>query len=92
MLSLNFILGFNLIFLFFQTYLLLQILLHDHTQKQRKIEFKPSLRLKGNYVFVATVLLYYATVFLCRHAMLLPQASRDHKKNGCVGEYQRSGT
>ena len=64
----------------FQTYLLLQMLLHYHTQKQRKIEFKPSLRLNDNHVFVATVLVYHATVFLCRHAMLLPQASRDHKK------------
>ena len=62
----------------FQTYLLLQMLLHYHTQKQRKIEFKPSLRLNDNHVFVATVLVYHATVFLCRHAILLPQVSRDH--------------
>ena len=41
---------------------------------------KTSLRLNDNHVFVATVLVYHATVFLCRHAMLLPQASRDHKK------------
>ena len=41
---------------------------------------KTSLRLNDNHVFVATVLVYHATVFLCRHAMFLPQASHDHKK------------
>ena len=67
------------------------MLLHYHTQKQRKIEFKPSLRLNDNHVFVATVLVYHATVF----CVATPCSSHKHRmaaKSGCVAEYQRTGT
>ena len=43
MLWLNFILGLNFIFLCFKL-----IILHYHTRKQRKIKFKPRIKLNHN--------------------------------------------
>ena len=43
MLWLNFILGLNFIFLCFKL-----IILHYHTRKQRKIKFKPGIKLNHN--------------------------------------------
>ena len=53
--SINFILGLNFIFFCFKL-----IIIHYHTQKQKKIKFKPTIKLTNNIYFQL-----YSLGFLC---------------------------
>ena len=46
MLWFNFVLGLNIIFLCFEL-----VIIHYHTQKQRKIKFEPRIKLNHNNIY-----------------------------------------